>query len=143
MNSGCFKKGNIPWNKGKKTGIVPPSTFKKGNITWNTRPVGSERIEAKNFYVEIKVAEPNKWEKKHRYLYKKFHGEIPKGHVVIFADRNIYNFDISNLICVSRSELARLNQNHLIFENKEATEAGIATVKLLNKIREVKKNESY
>ena len=30
MNSGCFKKGMIPWNKGKKTGLIPKTAFKKG-----------------------------------------------------------------------------------------------------------------
>ena len=26
-----FKKNNIPWNKGKKTGIIPKTAFKKGH----------------------------------------------------------------------------------------------------------------
>lgn len=30
-----FKKGYTPWNKGKKTGLVPKSAFKKGYIPWN------------------------------------------------------------------------------------------------------------
>lgn len=133
-----FKKGIIAWNKGLKTGVKPSNIFKKGNITWNTKPIGSERIEAKNGYVEIKVAEPNKWERKHRWIYEQHYGKVPKGYVVIFADRNKYNFEISNLILVSRSELSILNQNHLIFDNKEATEAGIITAKLIKKIREAK-----
>lgn len=39
MRSGDFKKGNIPWNKGKKTGIKPPTIFKSedliGEKHWN------------------------------------------------------------------------------------------------------------
>ena len=29
-----FKKRNIPWNKGLKTGIVPKTAFKKGCVSW-------------------------------------------------------------------------------------------------------------
>ena len=29
-----YKKGNIPWNKGKKTGLIPKSAFSKGDIPW-------------------------------------------------------------------------------------------------------------
>lgn len=35
-NSGSFKKGSIPWHKGKKVPQMKGSTsFKKGNIPWN------------------------------------------------------------------------------------------------------------
>jgi len=33
--SSSFKKGMIPWNKAKKTGIKPICGFKKGIIPWN------------------------------------------------------------------------------------------------------------
>jgi ribonuclease BN (tRNA processing enzyme) len=29
------KKGGTPWNKGKKTGLVPRTAFKKGEAPWN------------------------------------------------------------------------------------------------------------
>ena len=69
-NAGCFKKGLIPHNKGKKMPAetyqkVKGTMFKKGNIPKNHREVGSERITVDG-YVEIKVAEPNKWKLKSR-----------------------------------------------------------------------------
>ena len=78
-NAGCFKKGNVPFNKGKKWADYVSkkgqensrkTTFKKGNIPHNHRPVGSERI-TKDGYTEIKIKEPNKWQLKHRYIYEK------------------------------------------------------------------------
>ena len=44
MNSGCFVKGNVPWNKGIK-GYQPGgksvlTRFKKGNIPHQTREIG-------------------------------------------------------------------------------------------------------
>src|SRR3990167_2354242 len=32
-----FRKGHIPWHKGKKTGLVPDSAFKKGHVPWNKK----------------------------------------------------------------------------------------------------------
>lgn len=41
----------------------------------------------------------------HRYTWEYFNGEIPKGHIVLFIDKNRNNCDISNLKCVHQSEL--------------------------------------
>ena len=43
--------------------------FAKGNVPPNHRPVGSERI-SKDGYIEVKVAEPNKWRLKQRVVYE-------------------------------------------------------------------------
>ena len=71
--NGQFVKGQIPPNKGKKMSPemyekCKTTMFKKGNIPQNHRPVGSERV-AKDGYMQIKVAEPNKWQQKNVYIY--------------------------------------------------------------------------
>jgi hypothetical protein len=106
--------------------------FQKGNVTWNKREVGEERIESKDGYVQIKVAEPNKWQLKHRYLYEQAHGKIPKGYNVIFADGDKYNFELDNLILVSNAELAIANYNHLLKKDKELTKTGILIAKVID-----------
>lgn len=135
INRGCIKKGNIPINKGTK-GMFNvggnSGSFKKGNKPKNYRPVGTERI-GKDNYLEIKYLDPNKWEGKHRYLYKKYYGEIPKDHIVIFADGNIRNFEKENLIAITKNENARLNQNKLRFEDSDMTKTAINIAKLIIK----------
>lgn len=140
--TGKFAKGHIPHNKDIK-GVCYPgcvgTQFKKGSIPFNHRPVGSERF-SKDGYIEIKVAEPNKWKLKHRVIWEEHFGHIPKSHVVIFKDQNKLNLDINNLVLVSRKELVRLNQNNLIFKNSELTEAGINIARLMVKVSEKSKS---
>lgn len=111
--------------------------FKKDNIPWATRPVGSERIDLDG-YVYIKVAEPNKWELKHRVLWEKENGSIPKGYNLIFADGNKLNLDLDNLILVSNSELLIMNRRNLYKREKELTKTGSVIAKVIDKT-----NKSY
>ena len=130
-----FKKGSIPWNKGLS--YMPnnkETRFQKGNIPHGHREVGEERID-KYGYVQIKVAEPNKWDLKHRVIYKEHYGEIPDGYNIIFADGNKMNFDIDNLIAVSKSEMLILNNNNLRFEDKELTKVGVNIAKVIDKAK--------
>ena len=137
-NTGQFKKYKEPWNKGFKGYMGANKTsFKKGNIPPNYKSVGSERV-TRDGYTEVKIKDPNKWELKHRYVYKKHYGEIPSGYNVIFADKNISNFDIDNLILVSKAEMLMLNREKLIFEDKELTKTGVNIVKLINKTKNKK-----
>lgn len=137
--NGNFKKGSTPWNKGLKGYIGANKTsFKKGTIPPQYRPVGSERIN-KEGYLEVKIADPNKWELKHRYIYKKHYGDIPKGHNVIFADTNKTNFNIDNLILVSKSEMLILNRNKLIYEDNELTKVGVNIAKVMDKVKKISK----
>lgn len=146
LNSGLtgkFRKGQTPHNKGKKMpkevyGKVKHTMFAKGNVPPNHRPVGSERI-SKDGYIEVKVAEPNKWRLKQRVVYEEAKGKIPEGCPIIFLDGNKRNFDIDNLRCITRSELLYLNCNGLNNSN-EITETGILMARL-DRAKNKKKQE--
>ena len=132
---GYFKKGSTPWNKGLKGYMGANKTsFKKGTIPPNQVPIGTESI-TKGGYIKVKVGEPNKWKLKQRYIYEQHYGEIPKDCNVIFADKNIRNFDINNLILVSKAEMLILNKNKLIFEDKELTKVGVNIAKVIDKAK--------
>jgi hypothetical protein len=135
--TGCFSKGHIPFNKGQKglnIGGVE-TQFKKGHKPYNYQPVGTERVNGDD-YVDIKIADPNKWKGKHILVWETQNGPVPKGHVVIFGDGNNRNFDPNNLILVSRKQLVRLNQNKLIQNDADLTRTAIITVDLRIKIHE-------
>lgn len=141
--TGQFKKDHIPFNKGIK-GVIyegcKKTWFKKGDIPINHRPLGSERINVDG-YTEIKVAEPNEWRLKHQEVWEKHNGKIPKGYAVIFGDGNKGNFDIKNLILVSRRQLLLLNRNGLIQKDADLTRTGIIIADIYRKINERKANE--
>lgn len=143
-NSGCYRKGDVPWNKGKGMSDetrekVKKTWFKKGEIPKNHRPVGSTRITVDG-YTEIKIAEPNKWALYHRHLYEVEHGEkLKKNEAIIFADGDKTNFDIDNLLKVSRANLLYLNNKKLIFDDPELTKTGVNVSKVVEKINNLEK----
>lgn len=138
--TGCFVKGRTPHNKGKHVSYpgMRPTQFKKGHKPQNHRPVGSERVNADG-YRERKVAEPNVWRAVHLLAWEAVNGPVPKGHVVIFKDSDRLNCDISNLLLVSRAELARMNQRHLISTDPNLTEVGQNIARLISATTKKKK----
>lgn len=122
--SGYYSKRHEPWNKGM-TGYhalgSEKTHFKKGNLPHNTVRVGTERI-SKDGYLEVKVAMPNKWEGKHRIIWREHYGEIPDGYVVIFKDQNIRNLNPENLMCISRQQLSILNHHLKLGQFSEVNE---------------------
>jgi hypothetical protein len=123
---------------GVLNGYPPPCKGKKYRARpgrGNFRPVGSERVDLGYIVVKVsskKYAGNKNWQRKHVAIYEAAHGKIPKGHVVIFADGNNRNFDLGNLLLVSRAELVVMNNLDLITDNKDLTAIGktIADVKL-------------
>lgn len=134
-----FKKGHETWIKGKKGLLKPNATsFKKGNIPPNFRPVGSERIDRDGYHL-IKTGNPNKWQYKHILIWEDVNGPLPEGHAVLFADGNKTNFDLDNLVLVSRRELLVLNQQQLIQPDADLTKTGLNVAKLMIQTQKMQK----
>ena len=144
---GClYKKGSIPWNKGKKGYMGANKTsFKKGHKPKNWRPIGSERVDAEG-YTLIKVSNEGckhkMWALKHRIVWEQHHKKkIPRGSVIIFADGDKSNLNIENLICVTRNELKVLNKCKLISSIAELTKTGLNIAKIKIKLAELRKEK--
>lgn len=144
---GClYKKGSIPWNKGKKGYMGANKTsFKKGHKPKNWRPIGSERVDAEG-YTLIKVSNEGckhkMWALKHRIVWEQHHKKkIPRGSVIIFADGDKSNLNIENLICVTRNELKVLNKCKLISSIAELTKTGLNIAKIRIKLAELRKEK--
>lgn len=121
--TGCYDKGSVPLNKGKK---CPPgqggnhpnarrTQFKKGELPLNTKYLGHERI-SKDGYVEISIDEENphtgferRYVHKHRYLWEKKNGKIPADMVLKCLDSNRENTDPDNWKAIPRGALPFLN----------------------------------
>lgn len=113
--------------------IVIPRKFKEGpkSVIYGT----GEEIEMA-MLIKIQDGHGNKnWIRKHRYLYEQAYGEIPKGHKVIFADGNIRNFELNNLILISDAEELIMNKRKLFSESPEHTKTGVLIAKVLNKAK--------
>lgn len=145
--TGRFEKGHKTFNKGKKWNEYmskesqaksKKTTFKKGHKPHNYRPVGSERITVDGF-VEIKVADPNKWDLKSRVIYQQHYGKIPKGHKIIYLDGNRLNLDINNLKLVTFEEELIMNAKKLRYNDADLTNTGHILSQIESKIRKLKK----
>jgi hypothetical protein len=136
---GQFQKGHKTWNKGRKMDPevykkCAPTMFKKGKVSVNKKPVGSERVNVDG-YVEIKVAEPNKWMLKQRYVYEQHHHiKLTSNDAIIFLDGNRLNNNIDNLFRMTRSALARFNQDGLYCDNPEISKAAAQMAMLKTEI---------
>lgn len=142
--TGRFQKGQEPPNKGKK-GVCAAgcekSWFKKGHIPANYRPIGSERVN-KDGYVEVKVADPNKWRMKHRVVWESVNGKIPKGYIIIFRDNNKTNTNIDNLLLIKRGTHAVLNHTGLCEYSGEFKETAVRIAELKTVSHEAKRRKA-
>lgn len=140
-SKGQFVKGIVPWNTGLK-GVngynANKTSFKSGKEHPKYKPIGSERIDKDGLLV-VKVAD-RKWMPKQKYLWEKENGPVPRGHVVIFGNRNKRDFRSVNLILVSRKQLATINKLGFIFDDEELSRTGIILSDLIQKKTELIKS---
>ena len=136
--TGCFSPGHKTWNKGLKGYMGANSTsFKKGSTPHNHKPIGHERITVDG-YVEIKTAEPNVFELKHRQIWEQHHGKIPDNHVLVFKNMNKQDCRLNNLMLITRAELARLNQSFSKLATPDTNETCILMAKIKDKTHKLK-----
>ena len=107
---------------------------------YKRQPVGTERLD-RDGYVEIKISDPNKWQPKHRYLWEKENGKVPKGMILIFKDNNKLNVCLDNLILISRAENMKINSRGDSVFTGQAKETAINLIRLENVIKNKRMKE--
>ena len=125
----CTRGKDEPWNKGIKMG--------NSHIV-NIKDIGSEYT-SKEGYIMVKVAQPNKWVAKHRYMYEQHYGKIKGSDVIIFLDGNKKNVSIDNLRCVTRQQSKYMSVRGLVYDDAELTKVGIEVANLIIKTNEAKR----
>jgi hypothetical protein len=103
--------------------------------------VGTEKVIDKRsgvVYIKIsrkttkgcsKVGLPGTWRQKHFVIWEAVNGPVPKSHIVIFADRNKINFEIDNLILVSKKELFYMCKHEMLSSNPDLTKTNLLIVR--------------
>jgi hypothetical protein len=103
--------------------------------------VGTEKVINKRsgvVYIKIsrkttkgcsKVGLPGTWRQKHFVIWEAVNGPVPKSHIVIFADRNKKNFEIENLLLVSKRELFYMCRHEMLSSNPDLTKTNLLIVR--------------
>lgn len=143
--TGYFVKGQPSHNKGVKMSPevyekAKATMFKPGSRPHNANKVGDITLATVGYY-KIKVAEPDVWEFCHIRAWQQAYGEIPEGMMVSFKDGNIENWDLENLMLITKGENAQMNLRGLRFDDAEKTEAGLLVAKMYQAARTRRKKQ--
>lgn len=156
--TGCYEKGSVPENKGKKMPYNANSArtqFKKGERTGrahlNYKPIGFERVTVDG-YIERKINDDlpfnKRWRPVHVLNWEAVNGPVPKGHFLKCMDGNKANTDPLNWTCLSRAVQTYMNGGHashgINFEkaSPEVRASIIALAKLKAGLKARKRKES-
>lgn len=160
-HGGRFEKGHVPANKGKTWDefMSPESQeasrrtcFKKGQVSGiakeRMKPVGYERVDAKDGYIYVKVKDTpqaqvpgsfnDNFRLKHHVAYEQAYGPIPSGSNIVFADGDKRNFDPKNLVAVPRPLWSVISRQGWAYHDRESLEACVALAQLSRKVYEAR-----
>lgn len=153
--TGWYQKGHSPGTKGKtieeickhdpeKLEKVRATWFKKGDRPKNEMPVGTIVTNSEGYMLRKKQMEGSMWERwelLHRAVWEEHNGPVPEGMIVIFKDGNRKNCDISNLMMVSRGELAAMAKKGYRFKDPDLTETAANIVRLQIRANKIKRKQ--
>ena len=114
--------------------------YRKGNLPHNAyQPIGTERIDSKDGYVWVKVAERktdpksahDNWRQKHHLVWEEANGEpVPPHTMIVFADHDKRNFNPSNLVAVPRDLWSVIHRRDLDYWDAESLELCMSIAKV-------------
>jgi hypothetical protein len=122
MNKGNFKKGHIPFNKGKKmTEYISESSlekikqtqFKPGQTAAEKSNKWKGGIQEMTNDVVYLYSGVGQRIRRPKYVYEFHNGKIPKGWILYHLDQNKHNDNIDNLIAIPRAVLIKINAGRL------------------------------
>ena len=119
--------------------------FKKGN-TNQRKPIGSEWVKPSSKDVYIKVANPDVWVLKKKYVYEQHFGKLPKDYQIICKNGNKQDIRIENLLAIKQTDLLFLNFHKMFMKNPELLKTGILISRVASKRRQLElggKNERH
>ena len=127
-----FVDGQKSWNKGTK-GLTGRNrtTFRKGQVPHNHKPIGHE-YKSTQGYIMIKVAEPRKFELKHRHVWQQANGTIPARHVIRFLDNDRSNCSLDNLVCVPMAVNGKVNHRDTRFADDVGINKAVLLTETIN-----------
>ncbi len=101
----------------------------------HSSPIGAEQITKDGVF--IKVAQPDKWRRKSRVMYERYHNcKLEDDDYIVFLNQNNNDFSKGNLIKSSRKEIAYLHNNKTFSKNPKLTELALLSAKLMIKSKE-------
>lgn len=111
--------------------------YKKSNVrNVYKSPIGSENITDEGVF--IKIAQPDKWRRKSRVMYEKYHNyKLKEEDYIIFLNKNNNDFSEQNLMKATQKEIAYLHNKKMFSSNPKLTKLGVLTAKLMIKTKEV------
>ena len=117
VNTGRFRKGSVPFNKGRKMSDevyakTAPTMFRKGHSPWTTKWDGYESIRRDSHgcaYVHVRVSK-GRFVLKHRLEWEKANGPIPKDMILVCRSGDTTDCRPENWELITRIENLRRNR---------------------------------